>query len=79
MKYKSLAEAMLHWRHSRSYSLNDAAKATGIPQSTISSHEKRKYMPTSESMKLLTNMLGVSLDEVLAMSEYDKEIRNKQK
>ncbi|MFL1696448.1 helix-turn-helix domain-containing protein [Weissella kandleri] len=79
MQYKSLANAMFHWRHSRSYSLNDAAKATGIPQSTFSNYENRKYMPTSESMNLFTNMLNISLDEVLAMSEYDKAIRNNEK
>ena len=75
----SLAVALKKWRNTKSLSLNDAAKISGLPQSTISNYETRKYTPKPENIKLLARALNVDRIDILDMAEYDKKIRNETK
>lgn len=78
-EYDSLAVALKKWRSTHSMSLVEASEVSGLPQSTISNYEKKKYMPTGKNIKLLAKILDVGSADILEMAEYDKEVRNRVK
>lgn len=52
-------------RQSRGITQTDLAKATGIPQRTISWIESDKGLPTIQNCVILADFYGISIDELI--------------
>ena len=59
-------------RKSFGYTQNEVAKATGIPQNTISWIELDKGIPNLQQCVLLADFYGISLDELIGREVKEK-------
>ena len=59
-------------RKSFGYTQNEVAKATGIPQNTISWIELDKGIPNLQQCVLLADFYGISLDELVGREVKEK-------
>lgn len=51
---------------------NELAKATGIPQNTISWIEKEKGLPNIQQIVVLADFYGISIDELIGRENIKK-------
>lgn len=54
------------------YTQNDVAKATGIPQNTISWIELDKGIPNIQQCVLLADFYGITVDELIGRDSKNK-------
>ena len=63
--HERLREELKEQRKARSLTQTALAKATKIPQSTISAWEKGKNIPNVEDCMKLADFYGITLDELV--------------
>lgn len=69
---KSLGLAMKKWRKENQINWRDFGKKVDIPRSTFSRYENFEgAMPGGQTLLRLSALLGLSIDEIVKMAEYD--------
>ena len=61
-----MIQTLKNLREAKGISQKDFAVSLGVTESAVSHWESRRYLPTTDKLKQISEILGVTMDELMA-------------